>query len=432
MKQFREKMLRQNSKFVLLLALLSAGSMWFYVQRIQIPYQKADAAAHGRPRGNFSDLYPRWLGARELLLRHRDPYSPEVTREIQAGYYGRALDPSRAEDPKDQQGFAYPLFVVFLLAPTVTLPFTFVQAAFLWFLVVLTFASVLLWLRALSWRHSTNTILILLLLVLSSYPAIQGIKLQQLSLLVSGLIAGAVVLLSGGYFALAGVLVGVATIKPQLTLPLTGWLLLWAVGDWRSRQRFVWGFLGTMIVLLGGAEILLPGWMGQFRHALAAYREYADAESLLDVLATPAGGHLLTLLIALATAIASWRLRHEPQGSALFTYFTAAVLAVTVVIMPKFAPYNQLLLLPAVFILLRDWDGQWRKTLVARFLSLIAVLVVAWPWLAAIGLTAASFFLPAEQVQRAWALPIRTSLVIPLVVLALLSLQGLHSRTTTR
>ena len=61
---------------------------------------------------DLSDLYPRWLGARELLLHHRDPYSPEVTREIQIGYYGRPLDPSRPQDPRDQQGFAYPAYVV--------------------------------------------------------------------------------------------------------------------------------------------------------------------------------------------------------------------------------------------------------------------------------------------------------------------------------
>jgi len=52
-----------------------------------------------RPRGNLSDLYPRWLGARELLLHGRDPYSPEITREIQRGYYGRELDSSRPNDP---------------------------------------------------------------------------------------------------------------------------------------------------------------------------------------------------------------------------------------------------------------------------------------------------------------------------------------------
>ncbi len=67
-------------------ALLLVSGMLFYVQGILIPYQEKDATSHNQPRGNLSDLYPRWLGARELLLHGRDPYSPEITREIQAGY----------------------------------------------------------------------------------------------------------------------------------------------------------------------------------------------------------------------------------------------------------------------------------------------------------------------------------------------------------
>src|SRR6266566_2986438 len=111
----------------LLIALLLAGSMLWYVQNLLIPYQQADAALHGRPRGNLSDLYPRWLGTRELLLHHRNPYSAEVTREIQIGYYGRPLDADRAEDPKDQQGFAYPVYVAFFLAPTSFFSFAIVK-----------------------------------------------------------------------------------------------------------------------------------------------------------------------------------------------------------------------------------------------------------------------------------------------------------------
>src|SRR5678815_3305835 len=114
--------------------------MWFYVQWVLVPYQKADAAAHGRPRGNRSDLYPRWLGTRELLLHHRDPYSPEVTRGIQSGYYGRPLDAGRMDDarfnePKDQQGCAYPQHVVILLAPTMGLLFPVVHIGLRWLLI---------------------------------------------------------------------------------------------------------------------------------------------------------------------------------------------------------------------------------------------------------------------------------------------------------
>src|SRR5271166_3535594 len=134
-----------------LLAILCLIGMWEYTDRVLIPHQMLDAAAHGRPRGNLSDLYPRWIGARELLLHGRDPYSDVVTREIQVGYYGRTLDLSRPEDPRDQAGFAYPVYVVFSLVPTIRWPFPIVQKGFFWLLVVLTSASTLLWLRFLQW-----------------------------------------------------------------------------------------------------------------------------------------------------------------------------------------------------------------------------------------------------------------------------------------
>ena len=266
---------------------------WFYVQWVLVPYQKADAAAHGRPRGNLSDLYPRWLGTRELLLHHRDPYSSEVTREIQSGYYGRPLDPRRMDDPrfnepKDQQGFAYPLHVIFLLAPTIGLPFPVVQAGFRWLLVTLMLASVLLWLWVLRWRPSAATTAIIILLTLGSYAVVQGIKLQQLTLVVSALLAGCAAALVAGHFSLAGFLLALATIKPQLALPLAGWLTLWAASDWRRRQSFIWSFALSMATFLAASEYILPGWMKEFRDAVAAYRQYTGgAGSLLDVLTTP-------------------------------------------------------------------------------------------------------------------------------------------------
>lgn len=138
--------------WMVLVAAVCAAGMMLYLQRVVIPRQVADAAVHGRPRGNLSDMFPRWLGARELLLRGRDPYSAEVTREIQAGYYGHPLNPSRPDDPKDEQRFAYPVYVVFVLAPTVGLPFEIVQRGFFWIFLLITIASVPLWLRILKWR----------------------------------------------------------------------------------------------------------------------------------------------------------------------------------------------------------------------------------------------------------------------------------------
>src|SRR5215471_6741168 len=156
-------------KLAILASICLCAAAWLYVDRVLIPHQKSDSALHGIPRGNLSDLYPRWLGARELLLHHRDPYGADITREIQVGYYGRELDPSRPGDPKDQQGFAYPVYVVLMLAPTVTLRFSLVHEAFFWFFAALTGASVVLWIRALQWRISLTGTVIWILLTLSCF-----------------------------------------------------------------------------------------------------------------------------------------------------------------------------------------------------------------------------------------------------------------------
>lgn len=414
--------LLRDPKSGLVVALLMAGSMWFYVQHILIPYEKADAAARGVPRGILSDLYPRWVGARELLLHDRDPYSSEITREIQTGYYGRPLDTSRPNDPKDQQAFAYPVYVAILLAPTVFFPFPVVEAGFRCLLVALSAATVPLWLRVLGWRASATTTAVFLVLTLGSFPALQGFKLEQLSLIVCGLIAGSAALLTGGHLAWAGALLSLAMIKPQLALPFTGWLGLWAAARWKERGSFIWGFVGTMAALLGVAEFLLPGWIVRFGHAVGAYRQYAGGEGSLDVLITRTGGRMVVFLIVLMLIAACWRARREPAGSQLFVLISSLVLAGTVVIVPMVAPYNQLLLLPGIFLIVRYHEDLWAEGARSRLCVVVGALIVFWPWLASVSLLLASAVLPPAEVQRAWAAPLYTSLWIPFVVLALLAL----------
>ena len=413
----------KDSRLGLLLALLFAGSMWFYVQEVLAPYQRVDAAAHGRPRGNLSDLYPRWLGARELLLHHRDPYSPEITREIQTGYYGRPLDPDRPNDPKDQQRFAYPVFVVFLLAPTIGLPFPVVETCFRWLFVIFTLASVPLWLRVVRWRPSFTVIATLAILTLGSFAVVQGIKLQQLSLVVNAVLAASAAALVAGYFSLAGFLLAIATIKPQLALPMAAWLVVWAAGDWRHRRRFVGSLVVTLAVLLLASEYVLPGWMGEFGRGLAAYRQYTGgASSVLEVLLTPMLGKLMAAAAIVLFAAAGWRLRRVNHDSRAFRTLVALVMAVTVVIAPTIAPYNHVLLLPAVFLIASEGHNLWRRGWRTRSALLLSALVVCWPWIASSVLLLSSFFLPAATVQQGWSAPLRHLLLIPIVVLGLLTM----------
>lgn len=406
----------------LLLALALAAGMWFYVQHVMVGHQLAEATQRDIPRGNLSDLYPRWLGTRELLLRHRNPYSPQITREIQIGYYGRPLDPFRPNDPKDQQAFAYPLYVVFLLAPAITLPFPMVQIGFFWLLVVATIVTVLLWLRTLHWPAAWATTAIVIVLTLGSFQVLQGLKLQQLTLLVGALIAGSAALLATGHLFAAGVLLALATIKPQLVAPLAAWLMLWVFSDWPRRRNLAIAFGGTLAVLMAGAQLLLPGWMGQFRQAISEYRQYNDgALSVLQVLTSPLWGDVLATLALLALARLCWKLRRTPAGSTAFGWITVLVLAVTILVAPKTSPYNHVLLLPGVLLAAQHWRIAWGQGSAPRVTFLVAAFVLFWPWLAALPLAIFSVISPAMALPKAWIAPIYTMLTIPFAVCGLLA-----------
>ena len=77
--------------------------------------------------------------------------------------------------------------------------------------------------------------------------------------------------------------------------------------------------------------------------------------------------------------------------------------------------------LAAGILLLRGNGGSlWTGIGLTRIMLRDLRLLIFWPWLAATALTAASLFLPAELVQKAWALPLWTNLAIPLAVVVLL------------
>lgn len=407
-----------------LAAALAAASMWFYVDRILVGYQAADAAAHDRPRGNLSDLYPRWLGARELLLHRRNPYSDEMALEIQKGYYGRALDPARPNDPKDRQGFAYPVYVVFLLASLIGFPFHDVQIFFHWLLLGFTAVSVWLWLRTLRWRLPLLAIASVAVLTLGSVPAVQGVKLQQLSLLVAALVAASAACVASGFLFCGGVLLALATIKPQLAWPLVAWMLLWAMSDWRARRRLVFGFGLTMAVLLGAAEIILPGWWRMFANAIGEYHRYTQNQSVLDML-VPWGpsGKILAVLGALACAWFLWKLRGERADEAEFGSATALVMALTVLVVPMYAPYNQVLLLPAILALARRWAFFISRSRGVRFLYVAGGFALSWQWIASVGLSGTYLFVSPSAALSGWKWPFLATFAMPVLIFALILLE---------
>src|SRR3954447_26106939 len=106
------------------LAALGLVGMWAYVALVLLPYTRSVGIHYGAASAHESDLYAPWVATRELLLNGRDPFSDETTREIQLGVYGKVVDPA---SDSDQVAFAYPVYLILLLAPLAVVNFTTLQ-----------------------------------------------------------------------------------------------------------------------------------------------------------------------------------------------------------------------------------------------------------------------------------------------------------------
>jgi len=115
-----------------------------------------------------------------------------------------------------------------------------------------------------------------------------------------------------------------------------------------------------------------------------------------------------------------WKNRGFSVETPAFAVTSSLVLAVTIIIIPSYALYNQTMLLPALLVLVRERHRIWHRNHMSRLLLSLVAIFLLWQWLASIVLAGLSFVLRVELVQRAWAVPHWTVLLLPVGVAALM------------
>ncbi|HET9407649.1 MAG TPA: glycosyltransferase 87 family protein [Candidatus Sulfotelmatobacter sp.] len=346
--------MKAGSWFVL--GIVATTVSWLYMHRILGPWEYYHDVQHGTLKAQLGDLYSPWTGTRELLLYGKNPYGDDVTRKIQLAFYGHAIQ-QNYDSPQvvDEQRFAYPIYVVPLLAPTVHCDFDQLQA---WAPVVLASmigVSVFLWLRSMGQRRSIIWTLALILFVLSSPQLIQGLQLQQLGLFVAFLLALATWCNSGGHSFVAGGLLALSTIKPQMVVLCVAWFLIWAVADLHKRWPMVAGFATTLGMLVGVSELLLRGWLRLFMGALVAYTRYVRTPSPIRLMLGNWVGGVVSVVLLIVVLMFAWKNREVAASSAAFHRVLAGILIVSTLVIPPIPIFNQVLLILPVILLLIRW-----------------------------------------------------------------------------
>jgi len=242
-----------------------------------------------------NDFYSRWQGARALLLRGENPYSDAVTREIQMGMSGRLALPG-----EDQVAFAYPLYVAFPVAPFVTLPYAFAQAFWMALLMLAIVGGAIALFRLYRAPRRPAILSMLLLSVLIFYPSVRGIFNGQVTILSFFFIAVALWAIDAQADVAAGILLALATIKPQPPILLLPIILVWA---WRQgRTKIVASALIALCILVAVAMLLVPTWLMDFLqglHQYAAYEPIGPPIQILGEMISPGAGFLFAVVFSL-------------------------------------------------------------------------------------------------------------------------------------
>jgi len=435
---------RLSSRFALLalcVAVVGAAAILYYQVGLFLPRSQEvrETRELGGGYGFADDLYQIWLTSLEWQQHRSDPYSAQMTREIQTGLYGRPLDPNRPGDPKDLRMFPYPAFAEILFWPVAQLPFVVVRVLFVCLLVLLTVASVWLWMQALGLRFSSHWMVILLLLVFGSFPVLEGLYAGQVGLLVACLLAASIFSLQRGKLLLSGVLMALTTIKPQVTLLAILYLLFWSSRHWRRGSRFCAGFFATLLLLVGAALTVWPHWIQSWTHVVLLYHGYnapplltAVVDLFLGRSTTGSVSQGLTAALLIAAAILAWRNRSAASDSLEFWFTLSLLLAITTIaLLPGQAVYDHVILLPGTLLLASRWQ-QWSANWVLKTLLVIGVATLVWPWIASLTLIALHPFLTHQQFysKAIFSLPLRMAVVFPFVVLGVLTLAARAQKLT--
>ena len=414
--------------------------MLYYHLGMFIPRAREMSAARGLGHGYAfgNDFYQVWLTSREALRERRDPYSAEMTLEIQKGLFGRPLDPHLSTDPLDRRAFPYPAYTLLLFWPADEIPFSVVRVAVVALLAALTLASVFLWLRALAWRPTWKWCAVILLLVLCSYPVLEGLYAGQVGLLVAFMLAASILAMQRGRLLLAGILMALTTIKPQATLLAIFYLVLWSLCDWRKRGRYCVGFFSTLLLLFATSLAVWPHWIYSWTHALVAYHRYTTPVLVSEVLTShlPPGAVgpatlILTAGLMIVAVVIAWRNSSASPDSHEFSTTLSLLLAITVItLLPGQAVYDHVILLPGILLLARRWR-MFSSSPILKALLATGTAILLWPWLASLIVILLRPLLTDDQFYSTpvLSLPIRTAAVFPFVVLGLLSLAARREST---
>ncbi len=322
------------------------------------------------PGGN--DFLSRWMGTRLFLLKEQSPYSQETTDAIQEMMYGRP-----ARQGEDQVLFVYPLFSIFIFAPF-SLVGNYALARALWMttLEVAIVGLAIISIALTRWKIPRGLLVLFLVFVVSWYYSIRPIINGNIAVICALAIGGIFLAIRTNHDFLVGLLMAITMIKPQMVALLIPYLIIWAISH--QRWTIVWGFLGSLAILVATGMLFIKDWIIQNLRQILSYPTYtlpgtpgAIFSQWLPGIGKQMGWALTGLLLAIL--IWEWYVSRK-QDFNWFYWTSALTIVVTNLIGIRTATENYIAMLPALVLVFYLFDERWR--IVGRVFVILSILAL--------------------------------------------------------
>ena len=307
------------------------------------------------PGGN--DFIPRWLGTRLFLMEGLSPYSDEVSQQIQEMIFGRS-----AMSGEDKSLFVYPFYAVYIFSPYALIPeYNMARAVWMTTLEISVIAIAIASVSLSRWRIHPVMLGLLLIFSVLWYHSIRPLINGNAAILIALFIVGAFLAIRSELDGLAGFLLALSTIKPQMVVLLIPFILIWAISQ--KRWILIWSTLGGIGLLIASTSLFIPDWVMQNLRQIFSYPDYTlpgTPGAILQEWIPGVGKQLGWFLTIFLGGLLIWEWRAAWEKDFQWFFWTACLtLVITNLVGIRTATANYIALFPALILIFASWDEHW-------------------------------------------------------------------------
>ena len=327
------------------------------------------------PGGN--DFLVHWVGTRALMVDGLSPYSDTVAERIQTLAYGRPAEPGEHE-----LRVAYPLYSGLIFLPYALIAdYDLARAVWMTTLETALIGLAFFSLNLTRWKMSLWLLPLFLLFTLFWYHSLRPLINGNAVILVALFLAGAFAAIKSEKDELAGILLGLSTIKPHLVLLPIIFVLIWTISSGR------WKTLGWMLISLAllsiSAALFIPDWPLQNLREILAYVSYnppGTPGAVFEIWLPATGRRLgwgLSVILGLIL-FGEWILSRKKEFR-WFLWTGSLTLVISQWIGIQTDPGNFILLFLPLVLVFSMWEERWGRVGNGVIIIVMALLFVL-PW----------------------------------------------------